>query len=178
MTAKLQLVSEDGHLKLTCGHCKKLKFITEFKKKINSSTGYTSICKPCCNSKERELVKTRLPKTKAEQARERYRKTQKYRDTFWASHLKRKYNLSVTDYENLLRSQDYCCAICGTQEAHRNWQLISNRVNLFVDHNHSTGKVRGMLCNKCNVGIAMFQEKPDVLLAAINYIKEHTHGLN
>ena len=44
---------------------------------------------------------------------------------------------------------------------------------LFIDHNHNTGKVRGLLCSQCNFGIGAFEEKEEIFQSAIKYLKEN-----
>ena len=64
-----------------------------------------------------------------------------------AIHLKRKYNLTLEDYDRMMTEQNNKCAICKEKftESFKDW----NRP--CVDHNHQTNKVRGLLCRKCNV---------------------------
>ena len=71
----------------------------------------------------------------------------------------RKYGLSEKHFRLLLESQDYECAICGKPDR-----------NLVVDHNHNTGKVRGLLCNSCNVGIGHLQDSVLILNRAVGYL--------
>ena len=77
-------------------------------------------------------------------------------------HLKA-YGLTKADYEAMLASQNYCCAIC-TIEA---W---TQRTALHVDHCHSTGRVRGLLCNECNTGLGKFRDSPSLLRKAAEYV--------
>jgi len=64
-----------------------------------------------------------------------------------------------TTYKDLFTKQDGGCAICGAKE-----------VALVMDHNHTTGAVRGLLCRQHNVGLGMFQDNPDTLAKAIEYL--------
>jgi hypothetical protein len=75
--------------------------------------------------------------------------------------LKRVYNLTKEGYEELLAIQNGKCAICEKQ---------LSKKNLDIDHDHVTGKVRGLLCNQCNQGIALLQENPQLLQKAANYL--------
>jgi 5-methylcytosine-specific restriction endonuclease McrA len=75
--------------------------------------------------------------------------------------LKSNYGISVEEYENLLAKQNGKCAICG---------------NLFVktpyvDHDHITGKVRGLLCHQCNSGLGYFKDNLELLNKAVNYLR-------
>lgn len=77
--------------------------------------------------------------------------------------LKRKYGLSLQDYDDLLESQDGLCAICKRPP-------VEGR-NLAVDHDHSTGVIRGLLCHNCNVAIGNFGESLEIIKAAVVYLE-------
>ena len=74
-----------------------------------------------------------------------------------------RYGISLADYERMLEAQGGCCAICGTRE----WG--SKGPN--VDHDHRTGRVRGILCKGCNTGIGLFDEDPNRMRLAIRYVE-------
>lgn len=78
--------------------------------------------------------------------------------------LKRTYNLSLEDYEKMLILQKDCCAICNKNKS-------EFKKGLGVDHCHTTGKIRGLLCSKCNTSIGGFDDDVERLQAAINYLK-------
>jgi len=80
----------------------------------------------------------------------------------------RKYGLTIEDYKNMLAEQNNGCAICGHHFS--DVQTLKNR--LFVDHCHSTGKVRGLLCSECNFGISKFKDNPKIIMSAYKYIKK------
>ncbi len=79
------------------------------------------------------------------------------------SHLKEKYGITIQDYDNILASQGGKCAICkgGTSKRH-----------FAVDHNHKNGRVRGLLCARCNTGLARFMDKISLLRRAVRYMKD------
>jgi hypothetical protein len=77
--------------------------------------------------------------------------------------LYQRYGLSVTDYAALLQAQVGTCAICGKPSVKP----------LHVDHNHTTGSVRGLLCFKCNSGLGMFSDNVQILLKAVAYLRKH-----
>jgi len=99
----------------------------------------------------------------------RYWKTSNARQTDNArySTLFKKYGLTKALFERLLTSQNYKCAICGV--------AIADDHTCHVDHDHQTGKVRGLLCSRCNTGIGQFKDDPDLLLRAAAYLQRH-HG--
>lgn len=82
------------------------------------------------------------------------------------SFIKRKYKISLEDYDAILVSQDNKCKICGnTKSNHRNEIL-------YIDHCHTTGKIRGLLCHHCNVGLGGFKDNIESLSKAIKYLEE------
>lgn len=79
------------------------------------------------------------------------------------SHVKHTYKLSTQQYKDLKSQQGGKCAICKNS--------CSTHGRLSVDHCHSTGKVRGLLCANCNRALGLFKENPEVLSSAISYLK-------
>lgn len=79
--------------------------------------------------------------------------------------LRRGYGIVLDQYAEMLTSQNGVCAICGG--------VNRDGRKLFVDHDHGTGKVRGLLCNLCNRGIGNLRDSVDLLEAAIRYLNEH-----
>jgi hypothetical protein len=77
------------------------------------------------------------------------------------SKLKRKYGLTLDDFENILTEQGGGCSIC---------KAVPERP-LDIDHCHTTGHVRGLLCNKCNTGLGLFGDSPERLEAAAKYLR-------
>jgi hypothetical protein len=79
--------------------------------------------------------------------------------------LKTHYGISKAQYDEMLASQGGNCGICGNDP----------KETLCVDHCHSTGKVRALLCRSCNTGLGCFKDNSQLLLAAIKYLEE-SHG--
>lgn len=79
------------------------------------------------------------------------------------SYIKCKYNLSLSDYFNKLKRQRYKCAICKIK-----YRYSGRR--LSIDHNHTTGKIRGLLCHQCNAGLGNFKDNLNRIKAALNYL--------
>lgn len=98
-----------------------------------------------------------------------YKKTHKEKSYLWArkSMLKAKYGITPEEYEILLISQDNRCAICKIEKE-------KLRRSLAVDHCHRTGKIRGLLCDRCNVFIGYADENVEKLASSIKYIKKHS----
>ena len=76
--------------------------------------------------------------------------------------------LTIIDYNEMLSNQRGVCAICG--RTNKSGQRLS------VDHNHRTGKNRGLLCGRCNTAIGLFDENTGYLTAAISYLMEWENG--
>jgi nitrate/TMAO reductase-like tetraheme cytochrome c subunit len=81
--------------------------------------------------------------------------------------MKSKYKLTLDEWEKLLKSQSYQCAIC-----HIHLEQISG--HLCIDHDHKTKKIRGLLCKPCNGGIGMFQDSAPLLRDAAEYLEKHS----
>lgn len=83
-----------------------------------------------------------------------------------------KYKLPLDEYKKMLEIQNNLCFICKLPETRK--LPKSNEIrSLTIDHNHNTGKVRGLLCHHCNVGIGHFDDNIDLLQSAIDYLKKH-----
>lgn len=78
--------------------------------------------------------------------------------------IRNQYGITLEDYNNMLEAQDYKCAICGNEDE------VEGR-RLAIDHCHKTGKVRGLLCGKCNRGLGLFYDNFTLLQSAIEYLK-------
>ncbi len=78
--------------------------------------------------------------------------------------MKSRYGITIDDYNRMFKEQEGRCKICGAHQSE-----FSTR--LHVDHNHETGKVRGLLCNSCNMGIGNFKDNIDLLLDVIEYLR-------
>ena len=80
-----------------------------------------------------------------------------------------RYGLSMAQYESILAVQSGCCAICL-----KSVDVINGKARHFsVDHNHTTGKVRGILCNNCNLGIGALGDRLELLQRAVVYLETH-----
>ena len=88
---------------------------------------------------------------------------------------KKNFNISLKQYEKLYRAQNGRCLICGKnfddiyKEKKENHIYYTPR----IDHDHKTGKVRGILCHHCNTALGSFCENPLILVRAIRYLKEN-----
>ena len=128
----------------TCGVCKEKKSLEEFydKKNKGGSLGKDHCCKKCRNIKSKDHYQ-RNPKK------------------YWEKQIGRNFNITPKEYEDMFEKQNYRCAICKEYKSSK---------RLTVDHCHETGKVRGLLCDSCNLGIGMFGHNTAVLESAIRFL--------
>ena len=122
----------------------------------------------------------RTPEQQAEhnrRRRERYANDPEYRERTKASvakvdkrsrlntRLKGQFGITVDEYEAMLEQQGNACAICGAGIG------CGLGYRLRVDHCHDTGKVRGLLCSECNLGLGKFRDNPEFLRKAADYLE-------
>lgn len=134
----------------TCG-CR--KELVEFHRHNGrgSTHGRKNHCKGCTNSKN---------KIQREKNRDRVLEVREL------SRVKRLYGLTPEMYAEVRTITK--CAICNSEETRDG--------KLAIDHCHSTGKFRGMLCHKCNMALGLFGDDIEVMSNAIEYLKQHTLG--
>lgn len=83
------------------------------------------------------------------------------------NNLVRKYGLTQKEYDYLFQLQDGLCGICGSPASNERYGVLN------VDHNHVTGKIRGLLCNSCNRGLGQLKDNVELLRAATSWLEEH-----
>lgn len=141
-----------------CSVCKLEKDFSEFYNYKAKKDGKSYRCKSCDDSARKKWASANPLKAK-QSARERQ--------------LKHKYGIDFEEYSRLLKEQDGCCAICK-EDRNRTSGDNPEKWNYAVDHDHSTGKVRGLLCNQCNRGLGMFKDEPELLEKALQYLRSRS----
>jgi hypothetical protein len=132
-------------MKKTCSKCKEEKDLLDFTKSKNGKLGVHHYCRSC-------------------------NYTQK-KNTYDYSKLRNKriintYGMDINDLNQLYVLQDKKCKICNVE-----YPTVSTHGGLYIDHCHTTGKVRGLLCSKCNTLLGQCNDNVAILNAAINYLK-------
>ena len=127
--------------KKRCPHCGIIKSLSDFYRSSHSATGHKSHCKSC---------QALSASAKASPSAVRRRK------------LMLKYGIRVQDYDGMYLVQKGRCAICG--------QAGRRYADLAVDHDHASGRVRGLLCRFCNLGLAHFRDNAALLSTASTYL--------
>lgn len=114
------------------------------------------------NKTKRGEIRPECKSCDNEQRRERKRKEKISKKERKNKYLFNKYDITLTDYEAMKKSQENKCWICGSKK------------KLVVDHDHDTGKVRGLLCNLCNTSLGGFKDNIGSLKKAIEYLEVHS----
>ena len=135
-----------------CSKCGILKSLSEysFKRPKGRKPGLQPRCKECAKIDTQEWNKKNA-----------HRKRDMY--------LKRTYDISENEYNAMIYSQNNSCFICNTEFDFG----VFGPNSPVVDHDHNTGRVRGILCNECNRGLGYFHDNPAALLNAASYITEN-----
>ena len=159
-----------------CKKCGEWKPLDDFYKASGTADGHRNDCRPCNLAAKHERYtanpepyKARTRQWQQENA-ERYAENQRrFKESgrkavaSRKSHLKRKYGMTLEDYDRLLEQQGGGCAVCGRPPR--------EDISLHVDHDHDTGHIRGILCFRCNNGIGDFGHDLALLEAAAAYLR-------
>jgi hypothetical protein len=127
-----------------CKSCREIHPLSNFHKSKEGSKGLMAVCRPCYNKK----VRKKYDPLKKKSIR-----------------LKYIYGITYEEYKAKLQGQDNGCAICGIK-------IPGGNGDFYVDHNHTTGQVRGLLCHWCNFMIGQSKEDPEILQSGIDYLKK------
>lgn len=147
-----------------CSKCREEKDIEQFRIRRDSPNKIRrNECIGCLKLYARQDYK------KNKERRDKYAKERqkKFPGITRNSKYKREYGISLKKYNKILRAQDFKCKICGRKEP------TGTHKHLVVDHDHITGKVRGLLCGVCNAGIGFFKDRLDLIEKAREYLYEN-----
>jgi protein-arginine kinase activator protein McsA len=161
-----------------CKMCNTEKLEIEFYKRSDSSDGLQYRCKDCMtnyldnrdykpifDNQEMVCSTCNISKSKTEFYSDRRQKSglrPQCKDCNKNTAIKRKFGITSVEYEKLLKHQQNKCAICQR-----------DNVLFHIDHDHVTGKIRGLLCSNCNTAIGLLKEDEGILLMVIKYLKEN-----
>ena len=123
-------------------------------------------CVECKREREKEYRKTESGSECFARKAMKRRHNEGYKKVAYASHVKRNYGITIKEFDMQVHVQKNRCAICSTEFIHD-----AMTTKPVVDHDHETGKVRGLLCRKCNQGIGNFGENREVMKRAIEYVQ-------
>ena len=142
-----------------CPSCKQNKDDTDFHKVKDRKSGHHPYCKECrCKKakdrylRDKEKIKSRNKKWWANESNVR-------------KMVLSKYGMTPEDYLVLFNLQEGSCAVCGTHQLELDHRL-------HVDHDHQTGKVRGLLCRNCNFALGLMGDSPDLIGRLKEYVEK------
>ena len=150
----------------TCTKCGVEQDISCFGKDGSKRTGLSPHCRGCRAIQSRRYYEANKEKCN-ETSIKGYRDvcdTQEYKVARRKAYMKRTYGITPEDYDSRFIEQGGRCGICGKH------QIALSR-SLVVDHCHHTGKIRGLLCHVCNVGIGALGDSADLLKNALRYLE-------
>jgi len=139
-----------------CTKCNQIKLLTEFHKVNGKSEKRRSICKLCHNEIYRNNYKKDPKKYR------QYTTSKPYRPELKRKANLKTFGLTIQQYEEMLQQQQGVCAICT--------EICTSGKRLAVDHCHVTGRVRQLLCRRCNQSIGKFNDDPVLLQKAVDYL--------
>jgi hypothetical protein len=144
----------------TCSKCKQSKPLTRefFHICRSNKDGFLAICKICKRSYDE--------KYRSYYSALRKKWFLKNPDAKKRSFLRKRYGLSLEEWQRLFNEQNGCCKICGTVMS----ESGNTSKSCCVDHCHATGKIRGLLCHSCNSAIGLLSENIETLKSAITYL--------
>ncbi len=145
-----------------CSKCKIDKPFSEYFKDNRREIGIRCKCKLCCTLETNEWRE----KNRSEYNNYAAAWRAKNPDKQHATDIKRLYSLTIEQYNAMLADQRCQCAICAKQH-----DPTEKRGRLYVDHDHATGAVRGLLCTACNKGLGCFNDDQDLIKKAIAYLR-------
>lgn len=154
-----------------CTSCKESLPLDYFWNHPSGSHSKRPKCKACLRKEGTEFYRKRLAKN-PDYNKNRFdrwpsRKKEHYQAVNRALKLKKNFSMSITDYEDMLSTQNGLCALCGTPP--------DEGKRLAVDHNHQTRAIRGLIHSRCNIAIAQLQDSPALCKLAAAYLERNGH---
>ena len=139
----------------TCSKCKIEKLITQFYVEAQHTDGRRSDCKDCVKAYQKLRHLNHWKRLNGEA------KSRRKKENILKSNLK-KFNITPGEFYKMSRLQNDKCKIC----------YIKTKERLYVDHDHNTGLIRGLLCRNCNSGLGFLKDDYKTILSAANYLEE------
>lgn len=156
----------------TCTKCKQNKSLNEFCKDKSRKDKRYCICRSC-TKKYRQENKKRASVYRKKYYQENKEKCAAFSKKYYLVHKKqsaehtrinnlKKYGLTLKQYDEMFEKQSGNCIICGLPELMR---------RLSVDHDHETGKIRALLCERCNLLLGRVESNPELVIKMLEYLE-------
>ncbi len=160
--------------------CGKEKPLSEFYKDSKLKEGYCYQCKECWKIRHNKYLRTPAGKSSQQMSRSKImsdpdkhtnavKVLRNYRNTVHGKRVRKRerlhknFGVTLEQYDLMAQQQNKLCAICGIHQSKLTRALA-------IDHDHHTGKIRGLLCGRCNIGLGYFKDSKENLLNAITYL--------
>lgn len=142
----------------TCRICKVEKPYSLFYKQARNSDGYKTECKACAYEQHKTYRDNGGRQVERASA---LRRKQTNPDKEKNRHYLIRYGITSEQYNEMLSLQNGLCALCKQKEYVRSTDGTGSSKRLAVDHDHNTGKIRGLLCHSCNVALGQYEKWKD-----------------
>ncbi len=142
-----------------CCLCQAVKSYDEFYRMASSSDGRQPRCIACVKERDKGRVRPNTP-----ERRDKY--------------LRKTYGISLADWQAKIDAQDGRCVVCASELITDLHVGTTGKRHTVVDHDHGTGKVRGILCNNCNRFLGLVDDRVEILVSAVAYLLQHEDVLS
>lgn len=152
-----------------CSTCKQLKDFSSFHKNKYTKVGLQSCCKICDKSRLSKWKKNNAASVRKHTSFYRKNNPEQVKRSCRSRDLKRFNNISIEEYDVLFVQQRGCCAGCQRHQ-------FEFKQHLAVDHDHQTGRIRGLLCHGCNTFLGHMKDNPILLSTALTNLITYLVG--
>lgn len=149
-----------------CKDCNQTKPLTEFYPSTSNKDLVQGRCKPCQSIVSKAYRDANLDIVRARSNAWRDKNPDKAK----AGQLKAKFGITLETYNSMLAAQNNCCPICNRNQ----YEL---KINMAVDHCHTSLKIRGLLCDPCNKALGYLRDNPEFAENAAIYLRKASNAL-
>jgi len=151
-----------------CGKCKIKKEESEFNKCSKAIDGLNYWCRKCQKINNKQYYIDNKEKI-IKHVKKRYKENpEKQRNRNY----KRRFNITIDDYNKMFKKQNGKCDICGSNDS----GSIKTE-HFFIDHNHITGKIRGLLCYSCNSAVGLLKDDIEISKNLTKYLTKYLEDI-
>ncbi len=151
-----------------CSICHEMKPRSDYYLRSKAKGWISAKCKKCQLAYYSNWIKNKPGKHAQYSRAQRVKNPSKFKAKAHKARLRYLYDISVDQFDSMFRGQNGACAICGKQNL--------NGRRLCIDHDHKTGKVRGLLCSPCNGFLGQIDDDKSAALKAIQYLEKYENS--